>query len=220
MTNPASPQNFPVELPGGGRLQLQSAEEQELWNQSYERYLDEYHLNKNNDLILLGAVLQQQVLMFRAQRRLNGMVPEVDDHGVPTGRYRVEPVESDEMAAAMKLLTNASDQIRALEKSLGIDKATRESGGSITVENYIRTLKKAAHERGVHVAKRTLEYEEFVNGLRWRIRVLRNADAEDQAYHDISPEKILEWCRNELVRLEQVDKQFARERGKLFVGQL
>lgn len=215
------PGTFRVEIPGSGApLQLQSVEEVEQWDRSKQKYVADYHLTKLNDLVLLGAILQQQIVMYRAQLRMNGMEAVLDANQVPTGQYRQTPVDSDVMAASLSLLTKATDQIRLLEKALGIDKVTREAGGQHTVGSYIQTLKKAAHLRGLHISKRALAYEKFVNELRWRIRILRNADAEDRAYHDLTPEKVLDWCHDQLKELEDADVKFANERGKVFVGKL
>lgn len=209
-----------VELPAGGQLMVQTPEEVDLWETSRTRYVDDYHFTKQNDLVLLGAVLQQQLILFRAQRQINGMEPELDASDVPTGRYKLIPPDNEQVSAAIKQLGQASDQIRAIEKALGIDKVSRESGGQHTVDNYLRTLKRAAHERGIHISKRILAYEGFVKGLSWRIRVLRNADVEDRAYHDLTPEKIVEWIAAELAKLEEADKKFAADIGKIFVGKL
>lgn len=212
--------DYQVQLPGGGRLHLQSAEEVELWETSLARYTSEYRLQKMNDLVNLGALLQQQILLFRAQTAINGMVPELDAQQVPTGRYRRLELDGSDLASYQKLLNEAAKEIRNLEKSLGIDKVGRESGGAHTVDDYIKTLKLAAHERGIHISKRTLAYEAFVNDLRWRVRMLFHSDAEDRAYHHIDPKSVLTWVYEELKKLEQVDKDFARDVGKLYVGKL
>lgn len=208
-------------MPGvNGVLQVQSAEEVALWENSAERYIEDYQLSKTNDLVLLSAILQQQLILFRAQRRINGMVPETDPSGIPTGRYKMELVESDEIAGLTKILNTATGEIRSLEKALGIDKVTREAGGQVSVTNYLRTLKTAAHLRGIHISKRLLGYEAFANQLRTMLRMQLNLDAEDRAYHDLSPEKIMEWCSGELAKLEQMDRDFAHEKGKLYIGKL
>lgn len=220
MTNNGQPHVHEVDLPAGGQLQLQTSEEVDLWRESMSKYIDDYHLTKNNDLVLLGVILQQQIVVYRAQRKINGMEPELDENNIPTGNYKMISAEADEIQAAMKTLMNASDQIQKIEKSLGIDKVTREAGGQQTVASYVQTLKRAAHERGIHISKRVLAYEKFVMELRMRLRILNNADAEDRAYHDITPEKILGWATDQLTELEEVDRKFARERGRVFVGKL
>src|SRR5438445_13778855 len=108
---------YPVDAPGGlGQLYLQSPEEVNLWETSRDRYIEDYHLAKTNDLVLLGAILSQQIVMFRAQRKLNGMEPEVDGAGVPTGRYVMVQSDADEIGSALTQLTKATDQIRVVEK--------------------------------------------------------------------------------------------------------
>lgn len=212
--------DFQVELPAGGVLHLQSADEVAFWEESQERYAEDYTLAKQNDLITLGQLLQQQVILFRCQTQINGMVPEVDEGGVPTGSYRRVEIDGNEMLGLQKLMLSTSGEMRALEKSLGIDKATREQGGTHTVDSYVKSLKRAAHARGVHIAQRTLEYEKVVNELRVRIRLLYKGDAEDRKYHNITPKTILDWLKAECDRLEDVDKKFAKDKGKLFVGKL
>lgn len=221
MSGPALNQgNWEVTLPAGGVLHLQSAEEVELFQTAHRRYIEDYHLTKTNDLHLLGIILQQQILAFRAQRKLNGMEPELDTNRVPTGRYVKAELDADEYRAYSELLLKASGEIQKIEKALGIDKVSREAGGAVSIENYLRTLKSAAHERGIHISKRILAYEAFVNDLRTRLRILANADAEDRAYHDITPEKILQWADEQLKSLEQVDQTFAKEKGRVYVGKL
>jgi hypothetical protein len=212
--------NFEVELPSGGKMFLQSAEEVDLWNKSHDRYVEDYHLTKLNDLVLVGAILQQQVTLYRAQCALNGIEPELDANNVPTGKYIQRKLDADETDKYLKMLNTASGEIQKVEKALGIDKVSREAGGTVSVEHYLRTLKRAAHERGIHVLNRVTFIEGFAMELRMKLRILNNADAEDRSYHEISPEKILEWCTEKLDEMDALDQQFARERGKIYLGQL
>lgn len=212
--------DYKVELPSGGSLHLQTADEVDLWTKAAERYTSDYVLVKHNDLVTLGALLQQQIIIFRCQTAINGMEPEVDGNNVPTGNYRRIELDGADLAAYQKTLTDAAKEMRALEKQLGIDKATRESGGAHTLDNYTKFLKRAAHERGIHISTRTLEYERVINELRWKLRMLYGADAEDRAYHHISPKTVLDWLVEQCEHLEQIDKDFAAEKGKVFVGQL
>ncbi len=217
---PPPPPNFQVELPAGGTMQLQTAEEVELWKKSHERYVEDYHLSKTNDLVLLGAILTQQLILFRAQRKLNGMTAQVDAAGVPTGHYTTVEMDGEETARYSKILNTATAEIKSTERALGIDKVTREQGGTISVESYLRFLKKAAHERGIHIVKRVIAYEKFANELRTMLRMFHNLDAEDRAYHDLTEANILRWCSDQLAVLEEVDKEFAHQKGKLYAGKL
>lgn len=211
---------YKVQLPQGGELVLKTPEEVEMWDRTGKAYIKEYRLSKTNDLILLGAILSQNLTMFRAQQRLNGMRPEVDQAGVPTGRYIQEEVDSKTLAASQGAITKASEEIRALEKALGIDKKTREAGGAYNVADYLTTLKKAAHEMGVHISERFKFYEDVMMEARWRIRLLRNGDPEDRQHHDVSEAKIIAWLEDRLAEAEQHDKEFAASKGHLYLGKL
>lgn len=222
MNQPPDPQQqlLEVELPAGGRLHMQTAEEVELWEISSERFKDDYALEKTNDLVLVGALLSQQVTLYRAQQRLSGMEPEFDASGVATGRYVKSKLKPADEAAAQATITKASAEIRELEKSLGIDKKTREAGGTQSVGNYIQTLKLKAHAMGVHIANRLKEYERVMMEARWKLRLLENGDPEDRAYHNLTEESFLKWLREEIDGLEQTDRQFAHEKGKVFIGKI
>jgi hypothetical protein len=199
---------------------LHSLEEVELWEESSKRYMQDYQLTQQNDLLLLGAILSQQLLSFRAQQRMNGMAPKLDDKGLPTGEYERTQVKVAEMGAAQTTILKASGEIRELEKALGIDKKTREAGGSHTVQNYVGTLKSAARQYGVHLSNRMREYEKLMMEARWRLRMLKNADAEDRSYHKLTPQSVCDWLEGELARIEELDRRFAHEKHKVFLGRI
>jgi hypothetical protein len=212
--------DFKVELPAGGPMHLQSADEVDLWAKALARYREDYVIVKLNDLVTLGILLQQQVIVFRCQMAINGMEPAVDSKGIPTGQYKRVELDGADLAAYQKALIEASKEMRAVEKQLGIDKAARESGGAHTLDNYIKFLKKAAHERGIHISKRTLEVERVFNEALWKLRILYGADAEDRAYHNITPRTVLDWLKEEAEKIVELDKTYAKEKGKLYFGQL
>lgn len=208
------------DLPVGGKLYLRSAEELEYAEKVRDRYIEDYNLNKTNDLALVGALVSQQLELYRAQQEMNGMVPVLDAADVPTGEYKIEQTKPAEKKAAQQRLIAATNEVREIEKTLGIDKKTREAGGAYSVEEYIGTLKKAARSFGLHISRRFKRHEDFANGLRWRIRVLRNGDAEDRAYHGVeTPEKVVAWAEAELEQIEHHDQEFAKEHA-LVVGKL
>jgi hypothetical protein len=209
-----------VDLPQGGQLILKTQEEVDMWDRTAAAYIKEYKLSKTNDLILLGAILSQNLTMFRAQLRLNGMVAEKDAAGVPTGRYKEEEVDAKTLGASQGAITKASEEIRALEKALGIDKKTREAGGAYNIADYITTLKKAGHEMGIHVSGRLKFFEETMMEARWKIRLLRNGDPEDRQHHNVSEDKIIDWLEGKLAEAEQIDIDYAKTKGHLYLGKL
>lgn len=220
---PAKPANVPdyrVELPAGGVLHMQSPDEVELWNKARERILSEYVLRKHNDLINLGALLQQQVILYRCQVAINGMEIELDKQGVPTGAYRRVDLDASEVMGYQKTLTECAKEVGRLEKALGIDKVTREAGGTHTLESYIRTLKRAAHERGIHITDQVMEHQRVMKELSWKLRLLYKGDAQDRQYHRVTPRAVLDWLWGEVQALEAKDQEWAKTNGKLYIGKL
>jgi len=199
VNDPEPGELFEVELPGGGKLPLRDEHEVVMWNTTMRKYIADYRITKANDLVLLGAILSQILTMYRAQRDL------ADPKKAPN---------------AQVLITKATQEIRAGEKALGVDKVSREKGGQHTVADYIQNLKRAAYEKGVHISERVTEYERVMMEARWKIRLLRNGDTEDRAYHGVSEKAIVDWLEGELAELEQKDKKWAREKGSIFVGRL
>lgn len=194
-----APGALEVALPGGGRLTVNTPDEKVLWEETAKRYIKDYRITKTNDLILLGALLSQVLVLYRAQKEL---------------------VDEKKAAAAQAMITKAADEIRKGEKALGIDKATREKGGQQTVADFITRLKRAAYEKGVHISNRVKEYERVAMEARWKIRLLRNGDPEDQQYHRISEKSIIDWLEKELAKLEEADKTWAKEKAAVWVGKL
>lgn len=190
---------FDVDLPAGGRLVLNTADEVEAWNAAAKAYIEDFGLNKAVDLTLLGALLSLNLAMYRAQQDLG---------------------DPKKAAGAQTQIGKIAEQIRELQKALGIDKKSREAGGQHTVQDYIDNLKAAAHEKGIHIAQRTKAFEALAMEARWKVRLLRNGDAEDRAYHDISEKSIIDWLERELDKLEEADKTWAKTKGKVFVGKL
>lgn len=190
---------FKVENPGGGTLTLGNAEEVQLWNDTAQQYIDEYGFTKVNDMVILGTILTFRLDIYRAQ---------------------ADMTDPKKVSAASSRILKLSGEMRELEKALGIDKKSREAGGQHTVADYISNLKRAAHEKGIHISERVRAYEGLAMEARWKIRLLRNGDTEDRRHHDISERSIVDWLEKELAKLEDRDKEWAREKGRIFVGKL
>jgi hypothetical protein len=207
-----------VTTPSGGKLMLRDAAEAEMYEGLRDRYIRDFSLSKQNDLVLLSVLLQQAVILERAQHTLNGMEPEVED-GQPTGKWVQREMSDTELDKALNRVIKASNQISEIEIKLGIDKKSREQSVD-SVGEFIKTAKKAAHQYGVHISKRVKMYEALGMELRWRVRLLRNGDAEDRAYHNVSAEGIIDLLEQGLDKIAEQDRKYAKEVGKLFIGKL
>lgn len=190
-----------VQLPGGGTMRLLTLAEVKVFNEIVTRYKADYRLTKQNDLVILGGLVTQQVFMHRFQQMAD---------------------DPDQTATALSGISKCMDEIRKAEIALALDRKSRErDGGQQDVADYVSRLKKAAHERGVHLSERYKAYELFVNELKWRVHLNLNGDDEDRRYHRVqTPKEVLLWADAELKKLELADKKFANDKGAIWVGRL
>lgn len=205
------------ELPGGGSVALMNIEEIDFFEKLKQRYTDEYPLTKPNDLSRLSQLLMMELTAHRLIKKAGGQSAKYDAAGQLVG---IEVYEPAEVEHAMINLPKVQDEIRKLEVSLRIDKKTREGSSQHEVRNYIETLKRAAHEKGIHLSERYTYYDETFNELSWMLRVFDNADEQDRAYHNISSDSILAYMRERLGKKEEMDKEFAKEKQSLWVGKI
>lgn len=211
--------DYQVELPGGGgHLYLQTTDEVDRWQTLEAAYTDQYDLRKVNDLTNLGTLLVQQINLYRAQLGLSGRVPEVDEDELPTGRMKQKVLKPAEVKAYQGQITDASKEIREIERTMGIDKKSRDAAGDESAKAWLIAMKERAHRYGLHVSARVKAYEEFTMELRWRIRLNQNGDGEDKHYEDCTDEGIVKWAREQLDELERRDQEFGQEEGALVVG--
>jgi hypothetical protein len=213
-------ETFEVELLAGGKLALLSADEVDRWTTLSESYREDFGIVKTTDLAQVDIILQMHIDVFRAQRAKSGLEVEFDEDEHPTGAYTKVDVGAGERDRLNKEILGGSKEIRALESALGIDKKTRDAAGGKDNADYLVTLKSVAADYGVHVVARTKAIEQFIMDLRWRLRLNRVGDDEDKRYHDCTDQGILRWANRQVDALEEKDKEWAREKGKLWMAKV
>ena len=213
--------DFEVEIPGGGKLLLHSAEEVENWNTTARAYVEDYGLTKVNDLKIVGMILMQQIEVFRAQQLANGMRVKFDEAThVPSGEYERVALSPADRRDATQTMLKAGAEITRLEEKLGIDKKTRDAGGKGELQDYLVLAKRAAHEYGIHIVDRVKFVEDLIMDLSTKLRILDNTDAEDRAYEGVTSESILNDLRKGIATMHERDKEWAKDKGVLFRGRL
>lgn len=199
-SNERAPTNFDVELPGtGATIPLNTSDEVVLWEDTAKRYISDFRLTKTSDLIALGAILTHVIALYRAQLDL------------------ADPKKQN---SASERVGTAAENIRKAEKALGIDKASRDRGGQQSTLDYVKEMKAAGYAKGVRISERVKAYEAFNMELKWKLRILHGGDEEDRAHHRLTPKSICEWAGRELAKIEEADKEWAKEKGAIWVGKL
>jgi len=207
---------YTSKLPGGGSVTFSNPNELDFFEKTKKRYVNEYAFTKPNDLTRLSQLLMAELAAYRMNQRMAGSIPVYDRSGNITGFNTIEPQEISELA---KALPSIQKEIRDLESALKIDKKTRDGSGAHEVRHYLESLKKVALKYGVHLSDRYVAYDEFVSELRWRLRVFNNTDEDDRAYHNVkTAEDIIKWSEGQLLKLEDVDKQFAKNKQALWMS--
>lgn len=209
-----------VTLPAGGTLTLFAPEEVSMFDKTVDHYVSTYDLTEHNDLFAVGQIALLQVTLYRSQQAINNRVPEFDKNGDPLGRYISKATSADRVKQLHKEIRDTLAEVRAAEKALGVDKAKRDAGGAQNVAEYLRTAKAAARAYGLHLSERLKAYEAFNMELRMKLRILFTADDEDKRYHAITPDTICDWANEELKKLEKIDQEYAKEKGRIFVGRM
>lgn len=215
-----------VEMLAGGEAYLLSDAEVDRWQTLSEHYVNDFGIEYTNDKAMLDTILQQQMLVFRSQQKLNGLTPQFDEDGLPTGGMKYQELKPAERDREQAALIAATKEVRLMETALGLDKKTRDASGQQTLESFIAKLREVGHEYGIHIVERTKAFEFFVNELSWRVRINETGDDEDKAYKlqddafDCTDNGILGWTRENLETLREIDRQFAHQKGKLYTGKV
>ncbi len=213
---------FTIELPGGGTFPALSQDEVDLAAHVEKSYVDEFNISKSADLGHIAAIIVQRILIHRAHLELSGFEPVLDALGKPTGELkRSEKKRSaKDLSDLQKTVNEAQKEIRSIEKSLGVDKATREKGGADTVADYIRNVKAAARAKGIRLNERLVAYDDLFNQIDVKTRLLENADDEDLRLEDLSPEKFIRWLRSEVVQIQKAEQDWCKDKFAVYVGKM
>lgn len=213
---------YTIELPGGGTFPGQTPEEVDLAEKVKRSYVNEFNITKGSDLQHVADIVVQRILIQRAHQEMSGLEPAFDARGRPTGelvRSNSKP-SAREIAQLQKTVAEAQREIRAIDKALGVDKVTREQGSGETVQDYLKRVKGAGHEYGVHLHGSVKEIVKVFKDCSWRLRLLHEGDEEDRAHHGLSEEQFCDWMRDQILRVEEAEKRWAKDRYALYVGKL
>lgn len=213
--------DYRVDLPGGGTFPGQSPDEVDLAEEVTRSYVKEFNITKGSDLQKVADIVVQRILIHRAHQEMSGLQPVFDVRGRPTGELkRVDRPKPNQMSQLQKTVGEAQREIRAIDKSLGVDKATREQGGGESTQDYLRRTKEAGHTYAVHLHESAKACLKLSKECSWRLRLLAGEDEEDRGHHGLTEESFCEWLRGEVAKLEEADKRWAKDKYALFVGKL
>ena len=184
--NPYGITLFTVSTPTGSELNLQTQEEADWYESRRDRYTNDNHFPNVSDLQDLDRLLVFEIIIYRWQLWLS--------RGFD---YHHARVDENSLKSAIK---EYSTEVRLLKLALGIDKATRDKEKGESLADYVAKLLERAKIFGYH---RNRQYEKAVTAF-WKLRSMvmtyDRCDSEERTLLDLSPESILDWVRDEIVK--------------------
>lgn len=175
-----------VTTPTGSDLHLQTAEEANWYEERRDRYQTDNHFTNISDLQDLDRLLGLEVFSYRWQL---WMAQGFD--------YQYARVDESALKNSIK---EYSVEIRLLKTNLGIDKSTRDKEKGESLSDYVANLMQRAKEFGYH---RNEQYELTVTKfyeLRSMVMTYDRCDEDERAMLDLSPETIVQWIRDKVVK--------------------
>lgn len=192
--------DFDVEVPGGGTIQVKDEAEVDFWNKTVNGYIRDYDIENQNDLAAIGSIATQSLFKYRAQREAAAGEGNARDVQI-----RVEKSE---------------EAIEKIEKRLGIDKRSRDKDAQNDTATHMSIVKQACLAKGIRISERTLEFERIMKEASWKLRILLHGDAEDRREMGLTERSFLEWLERELAEVDARDDEWDKEQGALVVGTL
>lgn len=204
--NPYGLDLYSVDSPTGSKFNLQTKQEAEWYERQRNLYLEHNKFTNISDLEDLSRLLTLEIMSYRWTTWLT--------QGFDYLQGRVDET------ALKNNLREYSTEIRLVKASLGIDRNTREKDKGEDVGTYLDTLLRRAKEMGVH---RNKQYEYAVTAffeLMTQINFYDRADAQERKEFDVSPESILAWFReNVMKKWDEMEDTF-RNQQKIWISEL
>ena len=185
-----------VELPSGDEFTVMSQDEVDWVETTTARYVSQFAFENALDLNMLDRCVQSELLHWRVSRWC-ARGKDYDEHVVILEEWR-------------EFLVKTSQEIRQMQKALGVDKVTREKlRGDGSVHVYLAQLRERAGHFGVNRSNQLERALTLVMELRTLVTMHDNCTPDERARFKISPDTILEWIRTTLgPEYDEIDEHF------------
>lgn len=198
--NPYGVTLYPVDTPSGGRVNLQTPEEADWFDQRRDQYLQQNKFPNVSDLLDLDRLLQLEVMVFRWGQWIS--------QGFD---YLQTLVDQQEL---QRNIRDYSKEIRDLKVSLGIDKVSRDKDKGESLPDYLTTLLQRAKTFGYHRNRQYALAVTKIYQLRSMVLTMDRCDEQEREELDLSPESILDWIRSDLIEeWDDLDESFRKDQA-------
>lgn len=191
---------YATQSPSGSELKLQTDDERAWYISRRDRYLVDNKVTNVSDLQDLDRLLILELMVYRWSQWLS--------QGFD---YQFAPIDEGQLKDSLKLY---STEIRLLKTNLGIDKASRSKDKNEDLASYIDNLLLRAKQFGYMRNESYATAVTKMHSLRSMVLTYDRCDEEERRILDLSPDKILEWIRDEVIKpWDEMAADFRKEQA-------
>lgn len=198
---------FEVVAPSGSKFFLLTQDEADYFVERAHRYETQLKLTNVSDLQDLDRVMFMETLVWRWGSWLS---QESDYWGGVVDQAKLN-----------KTVSEYSNELRQLKKTLGIDKNTRERDKGESVVDYIENLRLRAKEFGVMREKQLTKAITLFQELKALVTLYENCDIKEREEQNVEINDVLEWIQKIAIpEFDEVDTYFQIHNQKTWIKTL
>lgn len=207
LTEDEEPEKVEVNGPSGATFVVFKGHEEDYFNETVKRYLEDNKFVNISDLQDLDQVMKMELLAYRwGYWLMNGM------------DYWGQPFIEDDIR---KSLTEMSKEIRLLKKSLGMDKTSRDRDKGESIVSYIENLKERAKEFGVMRNEQAVMAINLWKELEGKITLYENADEIEKRELEADFNDIYKWLiETAFPKFNKIDEDFRSTSQRYWISSL
>lgn len=201
-----SEEGYPVELPSGAIFRVLTPQEVEYIEERSTRYQEQFRFENVSDLQDVDRIVVMELLVHRWSLWISRMKD-----------YFGDPIEEGSLR---KSINDYSGELRAVKKSIGMDKVSRDKErGEDSVAAYLEKLRHRAKEFGVNrenMMDRGLELFMQVIAV---IQLWHNSDEQERLEFHCTSDDVCKWLFEEVKpAFEEVDLKFRQTKQKYWIA--
>ncbi len=192
-----------VEGSSGTSFHLVNMDEGRWFEQSLERYMEQYHFENIADLQDLDRLLGLEALSYRYS---NWLLREADYDGNPFDEKAIREHKD-----------KVDKEVRAIKVHMGIGRKTRVESEQQSVADYLSDLLGRANEFGVHRDEQNAKILDLFMELKKLVGLFARTDEEERKQLGVSLDDIFHWIvETAIPEFDALDDHF-RENQKTWI---
>lgn len=194
----------PIMLPSGALFYVHDSEVAYV-NDRAKKYMTDNKFQNVSDLQDLDRMLTFECFCYRWSKWISSQMD-----------YWGDSIDSDKL---QKALNSTSSELRAIKKSIGVDKETREKQrGEDSVDTYLMNLRARAKEFGI-VRNQQLDMAlELFNELKAILILHNNCTEEERKEQKVTVPEVFDWIVKEAIpRYDAIDLKFRTDSQKYWI---